>query len=453
MRCLSCETENEVAAVSCVACGMGMVGVRLGQAILDAEQLIGQARYKQAHNQLFMVEAEMKLAHLDERTQQLALARTLVDWARLHFNQGEHNAALEAAHRALTFIDAATAAWWIRTHAYNVLASVAQYQERLEDANRYIKQALTYAEQGGDHYTLAMILNNKASQESDHGELEAALGTYQAALRHLEQTSIPALLSLVNRNLAEVNMGMGYIHLALFYAERAREQAVVSGNRIRLCDSMKLFGRAYTYTGDLQLARSWLTQALDEANASGSAALLVEVSSALAEYHLLAENYPLAQHYARQVLNGRSGDLREEVPALAIMVHSAIWQGDLDSAQRSLSEMTELVEQRERTEQNSIHYLVLTADPSLQMAKGNGEEGGAGMALAIRRIDSSSHRYAQALARLMCAKAVLRFGAGEYQLARRVLLEAETRFGDIAALRYQEQVAVMLAALPASGKN
>jgi hypothetical protein len=63
---------------------------------------------------------------------------------------------------------------------------------------------------------------------------------------------------------------------------------------------------------------------------------LVEVSSALAEYHLLAEDYPLAQHYARQVLSGRSGDLREEVPALAIMVHSAIWQGDLDSAQRSL---------------------------------------------------------------------------------------------------------------------
>jgi hypothetical protein len=112
--------------------------------------------------------------------------------------------------------------------------------------------------------------------------------------------------------------------------------------------------------------------------------------------------------------------------------------------------MTELVEQRERTEQNSIHYLVLTADPILQLAKGNWEGGRAGMALAIRRLDSSSHRYAQALARLIYAKAVLRFGASEYQLASRVLLEAEARFGDIAALRYQEQAAVLLAALPAN---
>jgi tetratricopeptide (TPR) repeat protein len=448
MRCLACETENLVTTLNCIACGMGLVGTRLGQALLEAEDLLGQARYRQASGQLNLAEAELSLARLDGPVQQLALARTMVDRARVHFSQGEHIAAADAAQRGLTLIPAATAAWWICTLAYNVLAGVAQYQEQLDDANRYIKLALAHAEQGSDHNILAMILNNKASQESDRGEFELALGTYQAALHHLELTALPDLRSLVNCNLVDVYFGLGEMQLALSHAEQAHEQAVVSSNRIRLCDSLKQLGRVYGYLGELQLARKWLLQALDEAKASSSTLVLAEVSCALAELSLLAGDYGLAQRYARQVLSGRSDDLREEVPALAIMVHSATWQGELDNAERNLRKMTERAKQRNIAEQNSTHYLVLTAHPIVQVAKGNWEGGVASFAEAIARLDASKRRYAQAQARFIYAKAVLWYGVKEYELARRVLLEAERCFGSIEAIGYQEQVGALLAALP-----
>ena len=151
---------------------------------------------------LRLYDSALELLPMDQAGQRPRLLRLL---GRVHFERGEHEAAMTVFERSLMRareLNQSEAA----ASALNAMAVVAQARGRLDVAAEMYRRASAIAEQLGDSRLCAMIEQNLGTLANTRGDLATALVHYDSALKHFR--------AIGNRRAAAwVLNNMGMLHV------------------------------------------------------------------------------------------------------------------------------------------------------------------------------------------------------------------------------------------------
>lgn len=257
------------------------------------------------------------------------LADVLRKAGRVHSERGDLERAEELFEESLTLARKHGLAEQ-RAHALNSLAVVAQFGGRIDRSETLYHQARSLADQIGEHRLVAMADQNLATLANIRGEGESALRSFTSALQRFRQLDDDraAAWALTNMGITHTDLGQPEdaarcLDEAFELANRAGDTATLGRieiNRTQLyldqaeyalareaCDrAFEIFSRArskrwlaethnyygilYRETGKPNLADSYLSQAVELAEASGNHLVEAQAHAEWALLHLAEED-------------------------------------------------------------------------------------------------------------------------------------------------------------------
>jgi predicted ATPase len=183
------------------------------------------------------------------------LAITHVRLGRWDQARAEHRRVLQLAERAG---DA--------RHIAGTLANLSLLEHiagHTDEALRLSMQALERHRAMADVRGEALALNNQGMMRIARGEMAIAREVLTAGRRLAEQHDLPAMLGLVESNLADVALAEGDLDAVLAHAERSREASLRCGQRATVAEAHLLRMQVALRRGELAAARSELAAAAE----------------------------------------------------------------------------------------------------------------------------------------------------------------------------------------------
>ncbi len=185
------------------------------------------------------------------------------------------------------------------------LYNAGEYEHALESYGRARK---LYTE-SGDHFHLALALQNIALVQWDLGRSSAALKTFRSALNLINAREYPDLSALILDNAGLANRTAGHLDTALAMHAQALEltERVQDGSEHGL--SLFGIGMVYSTAGDRPLAANFLRQALEVSSREGEGRDLVSVLRALAMVEAQEGHHEEAIRLDREALAHATGPI------------------------------------------------------------------------------------------------------------------------------------------------
>ena len=185
------------------------------------------------------------------------------------------------------------------------LYNAGEYERALDSYGRAQK---LYAK-SGDHFHLALALQNIALVQWDLGRSSAALKTFHSALNLVNTREYPDLSALILDNAGLANRTAGHLDTALAMHAQALEltDQVQDGSEHGL--SLFGIGMVYSTAGDRPLAANFLRQALAVSSREGEGRDLVSVLRALAMVEAQEGHHEEAIRLDREALAHATGPI------------------------------------------------------------------------------------------------------------------------------------------------
>jgi len=312
-----------------------------------------------------MAEAVAALGRAAEQADDDAARSTALRWqARWHMHYGDAQQGLaqarEAAERARGQAPSVRAAAWVEL--MHLLGRVGLNDEVLPVADA----ALAAAREAGDAAFEAGALNQLGMTSFDRGELEAAIGHYEAALHLHRATARPdneggtlanlavahlalgefdtarGLLEraaalcqqvgqLQNLGIVEINLGIVAINLgdaeaAAAWAARATARLAAAGDRWAEAAAQRVAGQAALLQGRPEAAEPLLQASCAQFQALGQPQLALEAVAAQAECALAQGRVAEAARHAHRVLAALDGGVTLEGVDEPLRVWCSTWR-------------------------------------------------------------------------------------------------------------------------------
>ncbi|HEX5726431.1 MAG TPA: HD domain-containing phosphohydrolase [Longimicrobiaceae bacterium] len=348
------------------------------------QQLVSQARAAEREGRWHHARALYEAGLRRLRREDGPLAPSLLRWAaRMHQQEGDNEAALDALEAAL----ASAEAWGDRSgvaHAINVQAITHWSRGELDRAEALYARTLREAQTAGDADLVAMVHHNRGIVANIRGDLRGALKRYRAGLagyrarglldhertllnnlgklysdlrrwRAAERTYGEALASsrasgdmateaMVQVNRAQMWIARGRYAEARRACDAARELAAAIGDLRTLAETHLHHGVVLRETGDLAGAARSLAEAARLAQEREDVLLLAEAAREQARLHWKRHEYRetlQSLNHAHRLFSGLQArrDLAEVASGLAnlealFLKLVAQWGESIESADR-----------------------------------------------------------------------------------------------------------------------
>lgn len=290
------------------------------------------------------------------------------EMGRVRFQQGRLDEAEELFEEALAFYGYEQAQE--RAQILNRMAGVAFRRGQLDKAHKILTRVMDALAEAGDLLGMAKAYNNLGSIYSSQGDFENGILHRQQALQLFERLGDTEGQSAALSNLAALYADLGRFDEAYPLAEQGLELARESGQQYRECFALYTLGWIRAHQQDLLLAREWLSESREIAQAIGASHHLYESTIHLAEVLLyggwVEEAGLLVQELTRtdQVVQFASYLWR-------LQAELARHEGNLDGAARSIQISLEFMDQEYQAPLSKLlsqaeHVAILDAQGNIE---------------------------------------------------------------------------------------
>ena len=195
------------------------------------------------------------------------------------------------------------------------LASMRYYQDRLSEAEDFIKKAISIYQLHNINGELALSLRRFASIQIKRGQAEEARINLEQALLLAREVGNKRYISRVQRQLAKLDINDGNLNEALsrlIEAKQLREQETPQSSGLAYI--YRLLGQIYLKKKDLQMSRQHYSRSLDIGYLIMSQHDIAEAKLGLAELDFILGNKTKAAALAGEAIEGfRKLGMRGEI--------------------------------------------------------------------------------------------------------------------------------------------
>jgi putative nucleotidyltransferase with HDIG domain len=186
--------------------------------------------------------------------------------------RGEIELALEAYEASLEIARAAA----LQDGAASALNAIAQNLGTLAESEGDERGAIEAYEAAADSFAAAgdelhtiLALNNLGLARLNAGDVNGAGASFDAAYRLAELDRDAELLGRVELNRARLHIGTGLLALARDCCDRAFEHFSAAGSRLRIGETLQVYGRLFSAMHHVALAEEHFARAAEIADACG----------------------------------------------------------------------------------------------------------------------------------------------------------------------------------------
>lgn len=284
----------------------------------------------------------------ERRDDAVGAARALSSLANVHTLRGDHPAALDCAHRALSALDGTDhAEHQLMFTIHNVLGMIYTNLEVFALAAPYFRECAQAAEQQRNFHAFITSSVNLCEAMSLAGDHAAALAELEAIIQHPEYADF--LSAHLLNTAAEISIRVGASAAAIQYAQRALQLS-------RPAEDLEEYCRAVINICSVDaslVSRDELLQVMTVSETDSRPGLQERVLQAAIQYPGFTDGEKVQRHYPKLValLLHKAGALREQT------LQELSKKAEVDNARRLAAYEQQLRLQAEDTIQRQLEEL------------------------------------------------------------------------------------------------
>ena len=246
--------------------------------------------------------------------------------ARIHFERGDYQRALEVFRHELRRAEAAGDAEQAAA-ALAGLGFIEHFRGRIESALEHGRSQLSLLRRQSDDAASASVLNHLGMLHLEAKQVAQAELSFRSAFMLAQRIGDAALRSHIQLNRARHALAQGQLQDAHHYCDDAFQEHSRAGSEAGLSEAYLVYGILYRENGETDLATTHFQLAITLARACGHGVLQAEAER---------------EHARLYMQSGLLDDALDAVTRAQALLHGLLEIGQLADAQRKLDRLARM---------------------------------------------------------------------------------------------------------------